>query len=264
MVRKTKVLTCGLVCWFAFGIFLACTGEALDPESVLGVWLFDEGKGDEAIDSSAGGHVGDITGNAKWVDGRFGKALEFLGSERVTIPHDDRLTVSTFTLMAWIKVEKATAKWQRVLSKDGWPATRNYLMALRTDPSTVGGVPPGAMTFSFLGPAGEHVSFNSPESLADGTWRHVVFTYDMKLGKAYIDGKVAAQKAATAEPVENAVDVLIGRDLTGIIDEVLIANEVFSEVEINRAMEVGLKKFLAEGTAVSALNKLTSTWGSIR
>ena len=53
----------------------------------MGIWLFDEGKGDEAKDSSGNGNLGKING-ATWDKGKFGKALSFDGTDDwVEVPH---------------------------------------------------------------------------------------------------------------------------------------------------------------------------------
>jgi len=39
---------------------------------LAGAWLFDEGSGGETKDS-VGGNDGEIQGDLKWVDGKFGK-----------------------------------------------------------------------------------------------------------------------------------------------------------------------------------------------
>ena len=44
----------------------------IDPKSAAGVWLFDEGSGKVAFDSSDNGYDGKLMGNPKWVDGKFG------------------------------------------------------------------------------------------------------------------------------------------------------------------------------------------------
>jgi hypothetical protein len=52
----------------------------IDKNSIVGIWLFEEAKGEVAIDSSGNGHDGQILGNIKRVNGKFGKGLEFPGS----------------------------------------------------------------------------------------------------------------------------------------------------------------------------------------
>ena len=56
------------------------TSDADIMDGVVGVWLFDEGSGNKAKDSSDTGNGGDFQGNPKWVKGKFGKCLEFNGS----------------------------------------------------------------------------------------------------------------------------------------------------------------------------------------
>ena len=69
MARKMLVLV-WFACWLAFSVFITGSSEAFEPESILGVWLFDEGKGNELIDSSEKGHNGAIMGaDVKRVDG---------------------------------------------------------------------------------------------------------------------------------------------------------------------------------------------------
>ena len=47
------------------------TGYAqIDQKAIVGVWLFDEGKGDTALDSSGNGHDGKIGSGIKWIAGQ--------------------------------------------------------------------------------------------------------------------------------------------------------------------------------------------------
>lgn len=67
-------LTC-LMVWILPQVSVA----KVNPETAVGVWLFDEGTGKEAKDASGNNHHGTING-AEWVDGKFDGALEFDGS----------------------------------------------------------------------------------------------------------------------------------------------------------------------------------------
>jgi hypothetical protein len=242
----------------AFGIFVVRATEAFDLESVQGVWLFDEGDGNEVLDSSGKEHNGTITANdVKRVDGKFGDALEFFGGGKVVVPHADGFTTPTFTIMAWINVPTIPNDWSMMLvGKDGWPE-RNYAMYV-TQAS-------GALHFAFCAPGQQDVgNMNSNQIIADGEWHHVAMTYDLEMRRIYIDGVLDTEAASNAEPCENTVDIEIGRGPVGTMDEVLIANEAFSAGDIQRAMESGLKKFIGGGAAVSASEKLVSAWGAIK
>ena len=52
--------------------------SAIDTNAALGIWLFDEGNGNTAMDSSNNGNDGELVG-AKWVAGKYGEALKFEG-----------------------------------------------------------------------------------------------------------------------------------------------------------------------------------------
>ena len=80
MVRPVAGLA--MICASLIIMCLIPAGQSyaeIDPETVVGVWLFDEGEGEIAGDSSENGNGGKIFG-AKWVDGKFGKALDFDGT----------------------------------------------------------------------------------------------------------------------------------------------------------------------------------------
>ncbi|HIE26198.1 TPA: hypothetical protein EYP66_02805 [Candidatus Poribacteria bacterium] len=112
MLRKMLILSFSFIYCLALSIVVTNLSEAIPkPESIIGAWLFDEGKGDEVKDSSGKERNGKIIGNAKWISGKFGKALEFTPGNKVEIPHADDFTTSTFTLMAWINIPKATGQW---------------------------------------------------------------------------------------------------------------------------------------------------------
>ena len=58
-------------------------------DDFAGVWLFDEGKGNIVKDLTDNGNDGEFDG-PKWIDGKFGKALEFDGSPKyVIIEHNE-------------------------------------------------------------------------------------------------------------------------------------------------------------------------------
>ena len=87
----------------AFGIilFIAYQGEAaIDPKTIVGIWLLDESKGDVAEDSAGNGHDGEIVGGPKWVEGKFGDALQFAGSSQVKVPLVPEFDLVTWSLVA--------------------------------------------------------------------------------------------------------------------------------------------------------------------
>ncbi len=257
MVREISTLICGTLCCLALVFLMIGSSEAFAPESLLGVGLFEGGNGNDVMDSSGMEHNGTFTGNdVQRVDGKFGDALEFVGGGKVDIPHADEFSTLTFTLMAWINVEEGNSQWQLIVGKDGWP-DRNYVMFVTKDT--------GALHYAFCAPGqADAGNFNTPTIVANGEWRHVAITYDLQMRRAYVDGVLDAENPLTVEPSASTTNLEIGRNLTGIIDEVLIANEAFSGDDIKLAMEIGLADFTAGVGVVSSADKLATTWGAIR
>ena len=77
----------------------------LDKDTIVGIWLFDEGKGETAKDISGNGNHAKLVG-AEWTDdGQRGKGVEFNGTNHVKIAAtkstDDYL--DGFTYCLWIK-----------------------------------------------------------------------------------------------------------------------------------------------------------------
>ena len=96
----------------------------------MGVWLLDEGTGNDTKDSSGKGHAGQING-AKWKNGKFGKGLEFNGGQWVEIKSTPELQVGNqLTMMAWFYATKID-DWRQLIAK-----SNEYL--LRIDPPQEG------------------------------------------------------------------------------------------------------------------------------
>ena len=79
----------GLLSLVAITVFALPSIAAIDRNNIMGMWLFDENSGDVAIDSSGNKNDGKIHG-AKRVNGKFGKALEFDGTDNwVEVAHSN-------------------------------------------------------------------------------------------------------------------------------------------------------------------------------
>jgi len=102
---------------------------AIDPETIMGAWPMDEGSGDTVKDISGHGHDGRINGGTKWVDGKFGKALEFNGAGWVSIPSTPELQIGKqLTMMAWF-FAKDISTWRQLIAKSD-----EYLLPPPTTP----------------------------------------------------------------------------------------------------------------------------------
>jgi len=234
-----------------------CKGE------LVAAWSFDDDTADEVKDVSGNGHDG-VINDAVFVDGKFGKALEFDGvASLVEVPNDDALNITgEITIEVWVNPSKFNSEIGGVVQKWGDDTNRRqYLFCLLVDKvdfyvSGVGTTWPNALGASSI-PAGE--------------WTHIAGTYDGAAIKIYVDGELDGEVASNEGIFASDVPVWIGgygpnadfggnRHYAGIIDEVRLWSEALSEGEIQKNMN----KSTATLAAVDAMDKLSITWGSIK
>lgn len=252
---NNKMLTLLILSLFAITPSLM----ALDTDGLVGAWLLDEGKGNAVTDASDNGLDGEIAqGKPKWVEGKFGGAMEFGGSDMVTVSDDDALDLETFTLAAWVNIPKISGKWQIVASKENRnPTGRNY--------GLFGNINTGVVHYSFTTNAGWK-SFDAKTAVTDGEWHHVAGTYDGSDFKLYLNGAVDAEVSPGTKPdTHDNVFFIGGCDIgnywmTGTIDEVVLYDRALSEQELNELIEDGISVALD----VQPGGKLVTTWSRIR
>jgi hypothetical protein len=239
------------------GLLFAIPSEAeIDPDSIVGLWLFDEGKGYETEDSSGNGYHGDLEGDVSWVDGVFGTALEFKGGDYVelrdsaaNLPFGQR---EPFTITAWVRNQGGGT----VIGKFNGGVIGAYILV-------IGGG--GSVTFHReIDPWG----LAGSKPLPFGEFGHLAATYDGDTMKIYIDGELDVEQDRGPQNTDTVTPVLIGARFTGgnpseffngALDEVALFNVALTEDQIQEVM-----KGLAPPEAVSAHDKLASTWGNIK
>lgn len=75
-----EILILAFISSILVSIFAVQSPGQINPETVAGMWLFEDGDGETAKDSSGLGNDGTIFG-PEWVDGKIGKALKFDGAD---------------------------------------------------------------------------------------------------------------------------------------------------------------------------------------
>ena len=127
---KVKLLCISIAVLLGTGMLAGSSHAEIDPDSVVGVWLLDEGKDNTTRDSSGNGHDGELKGNVNWVEGKFGKALEFPGivGNYVDIPGDDRLDLVTWSVAVWLKIERVNGEVHAVIKSN--PETQEITVLL--------------------------------------------------------------------------------------------------------------------------------------
>lgn len=253
-------------------MFVGISFARIDPETCVGLWLFDEGKGDTAKDSSGNGNDGTLMSDPKWVSGKFGKALEFNGSNYVSVSDSDSLDMTEqVTVMFWVRTEKKM--------KDMWN-DRQAVVGKHYLEYEVGIYMDGQIHTYTSDGAGNYdegimasMSGKLPDKEADwerGKWYHIAWTLDGQHEIAYVNGiQIGEHTKAHKNTKPGTHPLEIGRrvggsiPLTGAVDEVAIFNVAIKEEDIKPSMEKGLERMLGI-TAVSPSGKLTTTWGQIK
>ena len=245
-------------------MFVGTSYAAIDPGTCVGLWLFDEGTGDAAEDSSGNNNHGTLMNGPTWVDGQFGGALEFDGADAyVEVAHADSLTMtSEITVAFWFRTGKQMVEFgdrQAVVGK-------HYLEY------EVGIYPAGAIhTYTSDGADGYDEGINCAivEELGEDDWAldkwyHLAWTLNGNHEIVYVNGvNVGEYDKANNDTKPGDHTLEIGRrqggslPFTGAVDEVAIYNVALGEEDINVIMQ-GLT------TAVFPSGKLTTTWGDIK
>lgn len=275
VLKSAGLVIVGIIALFAVGLLFAVSSEAkIDPESVMGMWLFDE-EDNIVIDSSGNGLNGKIVNTVDWVDGKFGMALEFKGSGFVDCGNQEALNVGTdnFSIVAWIKYSETPPDWHaNIVEKVDFAAPRHgYVLSVRGALDQVGNVEKPLMWCGLGDANGIHLFGTEP--INDGEWHHLAATVDRKSAmKLYRDGNFESQLDISArknENEDNQSSFMIGgengiRTLEGgLVDEVALFNVVLTEDDINRIVQSGLERAFGI-TAVSPAGKLTTTWAGIK
>ena len=241
---------------------LVSSGYAeIEPETIIGLWMFDEGEGDVAGDSSENGLDGQIMNDANWVDGKFGDALELDGiNDYVDLGTDERLKPQRLTIMAWFNTRKLNGYGHIFQTGNDWDDIAGIVFRVHQD-----GYFQAAVT---QGPGNTASWVNGP-GLSAETWYHAALTFDGTTIILYIDG-VEVARTAGAEVFYDQWPARIGSHshavsslFDGFIDEVAYFSEALEEKDVLAIMNQGLEEIVG-ATAVSSSGKLATTWGGVK
>jgi hypothetical protein len=258
---KAKYLLIGVVVLFIAGVLTASSFAELDPETCVGVWLFDEGEGDIAADSSGEGNDGQLMRDPAWVDGKFGSALEFGSNKYVDCGDDESLSITkTITVQAWVEFGGSPSS-AIIISKYGLSGSGlSYMLVINGD-----GGAPGKASFYLSG--WRHFS----TQINDSHWHHLAATVSSEGIDLYVDGELDIHYGGVPNISVSNSTVTIGApnsnswgtSFSGVIDDVAIFDVALEEEDILTLMNKGLKESLYP-SAVDVSGKLTTTWANIK
>ena len=225
----------------------------IDPSSVVGLWLFDDGTGSTAMDSSGNNNHGMVVNAPVWVDGRFGGALAFDGVGNCVNTNQKLLDgAREFTVLAWIKPGNITSNRVGLIGQNDSPEFGF------SDPSTLNLWTPtaGSNANPYVHPPGE--------------WHHIAAVATRQFTKVYIDGNATTVNGNWPNHGRSDFNVNIGgcgiwdatgNWFTGSMDEVGLFHAPLTDDDIADVMNNGLT---ALGVAVEPAGKIAVTWGLLK
>jgi len=261
-ILMDKVRVCIAVSITAIFLLTAFAQAApVDLRNGLVLYLpFDEGKGTVVKDQSDRKNDGSVK-KAEWVDGKYGKALQFKADDTfVEVPFNEDFEITeAITLGAW--ATSNSVGFRGIINA----RKSTYGTFLLQQGST--GI--GELGL-FIG--GAWLCSQTGGKLDKNVFHHIVATYDQKDGEhIYYDGKIdealnQAPKGAGLIDVSANEGVgighnygMAGRYFDGVIDEVVIYNRALSAAEV-----ATLFKAPIPGAAVELSGKLATAWGDIK
>ncbi|MCE2402955.1 LamG domain-containing protein [Candidatus Poribacteria bacterium] len=236
---------CLLLCIAGYGV------ANVAEKGLVAYWAFDEGTGKAATDATGNGHNGEFNGAPKWVDGKFGTALEFDGEDDyVAVADDDALDLTdSITLMAWFNPNDVLTSRRLMVKNDSIFVIFDFGNTNSID--------------FLVKPNNTHAESTTTDWKV-GEWYHFAGTFDGKTMKVYINGKLEGEKPNDVPIAPSDLELWIGGDdygrptdfFPGKIDEVRLYDKTLSEADIQRVMDTPAD--------VQARGKLTTTWAKIK
>jgi len=211
--------------------------------SSLVMWLtFDEGSGNIAHDYSGNGNNGALyngssicsnpptPGCPTWVDGKFGKALSFDGTnDYISVPYSSSLYIpSELTLIAWVYPINPGGGWQTILAHSPAPNQYNYWIYIESN----------ALKASVYSDTYPDIAIPNSISKAN-LWYHIVLTASNgSTVRLYVNGSlVGTGNAKTNFWTGGYITIgdlrpVRGMIFNGTIDDVRIYNRTLTDEEI--------------------------------
>ena len=228
---------------------------------IVGQWLFDEGSGNVAADSSGNGNDGQFVGDGlTWVNG----GLEFDGTSWLECGANPSLDFSGSTNFSIHSIVKATGPTGKCIIWKGLGCSSWSQWLLGTGAHENGDNEP-APAFHFRASNGDaRLEARGADPLPEGETIQVAGTYDGGKLRVYVDGELAGEADASGSPWASPEQVYIGADpgcsnrcqWVGTIYEIAVFDETLSDGDV-RGLVDGL-------TAVSSAGKLATTWADIK
>ncbi len=268
-MKRSLIFCVGLI--FISLMFINFSYAKIDPNTVAALWLFDEGKGDEINDTSGNENHGKFMGDLKWVDGKFGKALEFDGATSIIDcgkgESTDFMGKTNLSITAWVKSNvKNMASGMIVWKALGCSTWAQYGFGVGAIEAV--SAPTNKLNFYYRktnGDASEIVIDDSDIPIDE--WVHVAGTYDGKELSLYMNGDLVATQDSDGTPWASQENVYIGGDAgcgiryvwSGVMDELIIFNVTLPQDDV-----ASLMRGYVGSMSISPQDRIAITWAEIK
>ncbi len=212
------------------------------PSGLVGYWRFDEGNGAIASDSSGNNNNGTLNG-PKWVNGKYGKALNFDGvDDWVGVPTLFSTSPSALTVSAWINSPLSKMGYVFYHGDNGELSLQNgdlYVNGSVKDPEVAG--------FGIKLSDGSGI-FVLSNSMKPNVWHNIVGVWVKGVAlRIYVDGVLAGESTTIPDlyPYDpgSGYQPTIGtynsgftgqpdRFFNGTIDNLMVYNRALSPQEV--------------------------------
>jgi hypothetical protein len=213
---------------------LVLTGGA--KGTLVGWWKLDEGSGTTAYDSSGNGFDGTLTGDTKWVAGKYGPGVEVDGDgDYVEIPPIG-INSDTVTMTVWIKRNGTQSDYTGVFFTRNMP-TNDLACGMMFSP---GGTNIG---YTWNDNSSATWSWTSGLAVPDNEWCFVALVVEPTQATVYVNEDYAVNSIDHVEQ-EFSEPLWLGqctysadRFFNGQIDDARLYDHALSEAEILAAMQ---------------------------
>ncbi len=214
-------------------------------DQLIGEWLFDEGSGTAAKDTSGNRRDGAIAG-ATWTAGMSGKALNFATGSYVSLGSDGVLNPPVFTITAWVKPGDFSGSYAYIYSnaRDCCGAYNGIDLRLAANKVLATIWNGGAAQLW-----GNSIVSNNP------VWSFIAFSYDGNKMAIYVNGKLdVTRTTALGVGSPASADSYIGAmgtgytayDMTGSIDQVRLYGSAIIAANIEKMYLAERDRYLAK------------------
>lgn len=244
------------------------TSVTLSIKGLIALWHFDEGQGEEVIDSSGNGNDGTLEGGVEWTNEVAPKnggswALNFDGG-KVEIPDAENQTgMNSLTIEAWIYIEEEPLTGHNVILRKwggGGSYDDSYLFDVTGDRKLHFWISDGHSPDKYV---------ISDDTIPLNEWIHVAGVYDRGMIKVFINGEEKGSATYSDVKIQDTnVPIIIGggiagkdiKNFHGIIDEVKIYNIARSATQIAEDANIEWSKRPDPPEPITPGNSIEKEW----